>query len=115
VEIKKQADGVVFTTDKLIKDTGEKMKPEDKKELEEKLEALRKVKDSDQHEEMKKKMEELNAVAQKIGASMYSAQGGQAGGPSTDAGQAGGQAGGEGSDKNPPAGGEGPVEGEVVK
>jgi molecular chaperone DnaK len=79
------------------------MKPEDKKELEEKLEALRKVKDSDQYDEMKKKMEELNAIAQRIGASMYQQ------GPSAGSGQAGSEGGGE-QKKD-----EGPVEGEVVK
>jgi molecular chaperone DnaK len=105
VEIKNQADAVVFTTDKLIKDASDKMKPEDKKGLEEKLEALRKVKDSDQYDEMKKKMEELNTIAQKIGASMYQ----QAPGGVPGAEQANAQA--EEEKKKE----EGPVEGEVVK
>jgi molecular chaperone DnaK len=74
VETKNQADAVVFTTEKMLKESGDKMKPEDKKELEEKVEALKKVKDSDSLEDIKKKMEELNTVAQKIGASMYQAQ-----------------------------------------
>ena len=74
VEIKNQADTVVFTTEKLLKESGEKMKPEDKKELEEKLENLKKVKDSDDIEDVKKKMEEMNVVAQKIGAAMYQTQ-----------------------------------------
>jgi len=81
IEVKNQADAVVFQTEKLIKESGDKMKPEDKKELEEKLEALKKVKDTDQYDEMKKKMEEMNQVAQRIGASMYQQQTGQAGGP----------------------------------
>ncbi len=74
IETKNQADAVVFTTEKLLKESGEKMKPEDKKELEEKLEALKKVKDTDQYDEMKRKMEELSAVAQKIGTAMYQSQ-----------------------------------------
>ncbi|MBU0619946.1 hypothetical protein KKB14_02630, partial [Patescibacteria group bacterium] len=53
------------------KESGDKMKPEDKKELEEKLEALKKVKDTDQYDEIKKKMEEMNVVAQRIGTAMY--------------------------------------------
>jgi molecular chaperone DnaK len=90
IEIKNQAEAVVFTTEKLLKESGEKMKAEDKKELEEKLEALKKIKDTDQYDEMKKKMEEMNQVAQKIGAAMYQQQGAQANqaGPSADAGQA---------------------------
>jgi len=74
IEIKNQADAVVFQTEKLLKESGDKMKPEDKKELEEKLEALKKVKDTDQYDEMKKKMEEMNQVAQRIGAAMYQQQ-----------------------------------------
>jgi len=74
VEIKNQADTVVFTTEKLLKESGDKMKPEDKKELEEKLEELKKVKDSDDIEDIKKKMEAMNSVAQKIGAAMYQSQ-----------------------------------------
>ena len=106
VEIKNQADAVIFTTEKLIKEQASKIKPEDKKELEEKVEALKKIKDSADIEAVKKAMEELNAVAQKIGAAMYQA----ASAPGASASQAG-QNGGE---KNPPAGGNEPVEGEVV-
>jgi len=73
VEIKNQADAVAFTTEKMIKESGDKMKAEDKTELEAKLEDLKKVKDGDDIEVMKKAMEDLNVVAQKIGAAMYSA------------------------------------------
>lgn len=74
IDIKNQTDAVVFQTEKLLKESGNKMKPEDKKELEEKLDALKKVKDTDQYDEMKKKMEEMNTVAQRIGAAMYQSQ-----------------------------------------
>ncbi|OIO08228.1 molecular chaperone DnaK [Candidatus Falkowbacteria bacterium CG_4_10_14_0_2_um_filter_41_15] len=74
VEIKNQADAVIFTTEKLLKESGEKMKPEDKKELEDKTAALKAVKDGENYEEMKKVMEELNQVAQRIGTAMYQAQ-----------------------------------------
>lgn len=71
IEIKNQAEAVVFTTEKLLKESGEKMKEEDKKELESKLEELKKIKDGEDYEDMKKKMEELNVIAQKIGTAMY--------------------------------------------
>ncbi|MDO8260901.1 MAG: Hsp70 family protein, partial [Candidatus Magasanikbacteria bacterium] len=80
IEIKNQAEAMIFQTEKLIKDSADKMKEEDKKELEEKVEALKKVKDSDDIEEIKKKMEEMNVIAQKIGAAMYQQQG-QTGAP----------------------------------
>ncbi len=70
-DTKNQADAVVFQTDKLLSESGDKMKAEDKTELEAKLKALKDVKDSDKYEEIKKAMEELNTVAQKIGAAMY--------------------------------------------
>jgi molecular chaperone DnaK len=107
VDLKNQAETVIFSTEKLIKDTGDKMSEEDKKELTDKTEELKKIKDSDDTEAIKKKLEEMNEVAQKIGAKMYqnqSAQGGQAGGA-----QAGEQPGAEaGAEKKD----EGPVEGE---
>ncbi|MBU0897717.1 MAG: molecular chaperone DnaK [Patescibacteria group bacterium] len=71
IEIKNQAEAIIFQSEKLIKDSGDKIKAEDKKELEEKVDALKKVKDSDQSDEIKKKLEELNVIAQKIGAAMY--------------------------------------------
>jgi len=38
------------------------------------MEELKKIKDTEQYDDMKKKMEELNEIAQKIGAAMYQAQ-----------------------------------------
>ncbi|MDD3301257.1 MAG: molecular chaperone DnaK [Patescibacteria group bacterium] len=71
VEVKNQADAVVFTTEKMIKESGDKMKAEDKTELEAKVEELKKVKDGDDLEAINKAMASLNEVAQKIGAGMY--------------------------------------------
>ena len=86
VEIKNQADSVSFTMEKMIKESGDKMKPEDKKELEDKNEELKKAKESGNIEEMKKKMEEINTIAQKIGAAMYQQPGAAA--PGAEAGKA---------------------------
>ncbi|HOZ53323.1 MAG TPA: molecular chaperone DnaK [bacterium] len=86
IEIKNQAEAVVFTTEKLLKESGDKMKEEDKKTLEEKMEELKKIKDTEQYDDMKKKMEELNEVAQKIGAAMYQSQPNQ--GDTASSGQA---------------------------
>ena len=76
---------------------------------------MRKVKDSDQYDEMKKKMEELNAIAQKIGAAMYQAAPG--GVPGAE--QANEQAEEEKKKEEGPSSAEAtddkPVEGEVVK
>jgi molecular chaperone DnaK len=104
-EIKNQADAVSFTMEKMIKESGDKMKPEDKKELEDKNEELKKAKESGNLDEMKKKMEEINTIAQKIGAAMYQQPG--AGAPGAEqAGAQGAEAGAEKKDDNV-------VEGEV--
>ncbi|MFH1392309.1 MAG: molecular chaperone DnaK [bacterium] len=71
IDIKNQADTLAYATEKLLKDAGDKIKPEDKKQIEEKLEALKKLKDSENTEEIKKASEELSQVTQKVGAEMY--------------------------------------------
>ncbi len=71
IETKNQAEATYIQTEKLLKESGDKMKDDDKKELEAKLEELKQVKDSDKYDEMKTKMESLSEVAQKIGAAMY--------------------------------------------
>jgi molecular chaperone DnaK len=115
IEIKNQADAVVFTTEKLLKESGEKMKEEDKKELESKLEELKKIKDGDQYEEMKKKMEELNDIAQKIGAAMYQNQGPNPADPTQAGTEANPGEGGpsDSGDKGPESSDDNVVEGEV--
>ena len=74
VEIKNQAEAVIFTIEKMIKESGDKMKAEDKTELEAKLESLKKTKEGEDFAAIQKSMEELNTVAQRIGVSMYQNQ-----------------------------------------
>jgi len=71
IEARNQADTLIFSTEKALKETGDKIKPEDKKEVEEKLEVLKKVKDSNEIEPLKKTMDELSQAIQKIGAQLY--------------------------------------------
>jgi len=70
-EAKNLADNLIYTTDKTLRELGEKVKPEIKKEVEEKIDELKKVKDSDNIEEIKKKTADLSQTIQKIGAEMY--------------------------------------------
>jgi len=71
VEVKNQADALIFTTEKTIKDLGDKIKDFDKKELEDKVTELKKTLESDDKEEIKKKTEELSDKLQKVGAAAY--------------------------------------------
>jgi len=84
VEMINQADSVIFSTEKMIKESGDKMKAEDKTELEAKVADLKKAKESNDLEAIKKSLEEVNTVAQKIGAAMYQAA--EAKGPEAAAG-----------------------------
>jgi len=74
IEVKNMAETMVYTTEKMMKEAGDKAKEEDKKEVEEKLEALKKLKDSDDLEAIKKASDELATSAQKVGAAMYQQQ-----------------------------------------
>jgi len=71
IEIRNQADTLIFSTEKALKEHGENVKPEDKKEVDEKLEVLKKIKDSSEIEELKKTIDELSQVIQKIGSQLY--------------------------------------------
>ena len=71
IEAKNLADNLIYTTEKTLKEAGDKVKPEAKKEIEEKIEALKKIKDGDKIEEIKQKTEELSLAIQKVGAELY--------------------------------------------
>lgn len=71
IEVKNTADTLVYTTEKALRDAGDKITSEIKKEIEEKIEALKKIKDSDNIEEIKKTTQELSQTIQKIGAELY--------------------------------------------
>ena len=74
IEIRNNAESMVYMAEKSLKDAGEKVKPEDKKTIEEKIEVLKKVKDETDIEAIKKASQELSVEIQKIGAAMYQAQ-----------------------------------------
>ncbi|MCK4919029.1 MAG: Hsp70 family protein, partial [Candidatus Pacebacteria bacterium] len=78
IEVKNNADTLIYSTEKLLKDSGDKIKEDDRKSIEEKVEALKKVKDGDDVEAIKKASEELSVEAQKIGTAMYQEQAAQA-------------------------------------
>ncbi len=73
VETKNLADTLIFTTEKALRDAGEKISADKKKPVEEKIEALKSVKDGDDVAAIKKATEELSVEAQKIGEELYKA------------------------------------------
>ncbi|MBI2041701.1 MAG: molecular chaperone DnaK [Candidatus Nealsonbacteria bacterium] len=73
IEAKNIADNLVYSTEKTIKEAGEKVQADVKKSIEEKIDALKKVKDGDKIEEIKQKTEDLSQAIQKVGAELYKA------------------------------------------
>ncbi|MCK4781510.1 molecular chaperone DnaK [Candidatus Parcubacteria bacterium] len=71
IEAKNMANSLVYTTEKTIKDAGDKVSADSKKEIEEKIENLKQVKDGDNIEDIKSKTSELSEAIQKIGTEMY--------------------------------------------
>ena len=92
IETRNMADSVVYSSEKLIKENADKISAGVKDELTAKVEELKKIKDGEDVEAIKKKLEEVNQVAMKVGQEMYKAQQGKpgAGDPSTSSGQGGG-------------------------
>jgi len=74
IDARNMTDTMIYTTEKTIKDFGAKLKAEDKKEIEEKIGALKKAKDKDDVEAIKKASEELSQAIQKVGTELYKAQ-----------------------------------------
>ncbi|OGF20437.1 molecular chaperone DnaK [Candidatus Falkowbacteria bacterium RBG_13_39_14] len=74
VEIKNTAETLIFSTEKTIKDLGDKVPADIKKAVEEKMEALKKVKDGESKDAIKKATDEVMQEAQKIGEILYKEQ-----------------------------------------
>ncbi|MEK7073475.1 MAG: molecular chaperone DnaK [Patescibacteria group bacterium] len=73
IESRNVADSMVYTSEKMLKENEAKISAEDKKAVEEKIEALKKVKDGDDHEAIKAAGEALGQVAQQVGGKLYQA------------------------------------------
>jgi len=71
VEVRNSAENIIFQTEKFINENKDKLKDEDKKEMETKMEALKKVKDGQDLEAIKSAIKDMEEVVQKIGAAMY--------------------------------------------
>jgi len=70
VEVRNQADSLIFTAEKSLKDAGDKVPSEVKTEVEEKIKALKDILDSGTKEEIESKTKELSDVLMKIGEAM---------------------------------------------
>ena len=111
IEIKNQADTLVYTTERTLKDAGDKVTPEVRTDVEQKLNDLKGVIQTASAEDLKPKMDALSEALQKVGAAMYEQKG------TGDSGKGTGE---QAQSEEAPKDGETPkteetVEGEVVE
>ncbi len=71
IETRNQADTLISVSERTLKDAGDKVNDADKKDVTDKMEALKAVKDKPELDPIKKAMDELSAAIQKVGAAMY--------------------------------------------
>ena len=92
-ELKNQTDTLIYSTEKALKEHGDKVSEDDKKKIEAKLEELKEAAKTDDTETIKKATEELSQAAQKLGEEIYKSQQAEAGAAQATAGaQAGPEA-----------------------
>ena len=70
-EVRNEADSMIFATEKAIKDLGDKVSEDDKKEAETKMEELKKAMKGTDSDDIKKKTEALNEIAMKLATKVY--------------------------------------------
>jgi molecular chaperone DnaK len=71
IEARNAADQAVYSAEKTLKDMGDKIPEDVRKNVEEKAEALRQIKDTGSVEELSQKTQELGAAMQAIGEAVY--------------------------------------------
>lgn len=74
IEAKNIADNLIYTAEKALKDAGDKVKNELKKEVEEKISALKETMKTNDTQAIKRATDELSGVIQKVGQVMYQQQ-----------------------------------------
>ncbi len=89
VETRNEADNLIYSTEKSLKEFGDKITEDDRKKIQDAIEDLRKVLDSKDVNEIKAKMEALKQASYKLAEEVYKNAGAQAQGA---AGAAGAQA-----------------------
>lgn len=72
VEARNAADSLIFTAEKTLKDAGDKVPQDSKKEVEEKISALKAVLDTGTKEDLEAKIKDLSDSLQKVGQAMSS-------------------------------------------
>lgn len=85
IETRNIADTMIYTVEKMMTDYKDKLSDDEKKLLDEKMAAVKAVKDGDDIEAIKSAADSLSQEAQKLGTKMYQQPGADAAAPSPDA------------------------------
>jgi len=102
IEARNMADSAVYTAEKTLRENGDKISDDIKKEVNEQVAKVREVMAAENTDAIRSETEKLGQAIQKIGASMYQQPGGDQG-----AGPAGGAEGGQGPQGGSGDGGDG--------
>lgn len=92
IEVKNNADQMVYQTEKLMKDLEGKISEDEKKDIEAKLADLKKASEGSDYDDMKKKTEDLTQAFYKVSEMLYK--------QNAEAGAAGAEAGAQGSEEH---------------
>ncbi len=106
IEAKNEADNLIYTTEKTLKDAGDKVTPEDKRPVEDKIMAVKNALNTDDAEQIKNATEELMTAVQAVATKLYAAaekpeekgEGKAETGPETDSPESNDQASGDQAD-----------------
>jgi molecular chaperone DnaK len=94
IEERNRADSLAYQSEKMIRESGDKLPPELRTEVEERTKTLREALDSGDAARIREGMQALQSTLERAGQAVYAAQEGQAGdGQTGDQGQPGGTAG----------------------
>ncbi|ACV67605.1 molecular chaperone DnaK [Desulfohalobium retbaense] len=97
IEARNQADNLIYTTEKSLRDLGDKVEDDVKADIEQKIEALKKTMEGEDEEAIKKATDELSQASHQLAQKLYEQQQG---------GQAAGDAGGEQAQQDASSGGQ---------
>ena len=92
IEVKNNADQMIYQTEKLMKDLEGKISDDEKKDIEAKLADLKKASEGSDYDDMKKKTEDLTQAFYKVSEKLYK--------QNAEAGAAGAEAGAQGSQEH---------------
>lgn len=71
IDIKNQSDQIIYSTEKMIKDSADKISPENKEKLENALKELKEVQKEEDYSKIKEKFDTLSSVMQETGKEIH--------------------------------------------